>query len=370
MPVFCNLIWKEKQAAQNCAKGDIKLAFCSNCGFIVNIAFDPAKLKYTEAYECSLDFSPRFQNYAKSLAERLIKRHDIRHKRIIEIGCGKGDFLLLLCELGDNYGTGFDPSYVYRPEHGKYNNQVEFIQDYYSERYKDYQGDFIVCRHTLEHIPCPTTLLTTLRQTIGNHFNSRIFFEVPNALDTFCNLAIWDIIYEHCCYFTPISLSYAFSRCGFRVDEIVEEYRGQFLALEAYPSTETGNSREEFTQAVTQLKDDILTFSIKFQSKVNFWKKKLQEIANKNQRVVLWGAGSKGVTFLNIFNTQKQIEYIVDINPNKQGKYIAGTGQKIVTPNFLLDYQPDFVIVMNPIYESEIRKTLENLNLFPELITS
>ena len=65
MPVFCNLLWREQQTAQNCSQGDIKLAFCPECGFIGNAAFNPAKLDYTEDYECSLDFSPRFQSYAR-----------------------------------------------------------------------------------------------------------------------------------------------------------------------------------------------------------------------------------------------------------------------------------------------------------------
>ena len=229
MPVFCNVLWGEQKAAQNCSKGDIKLAFCPTCGFIGNTAFDQAKLEYTEDYECSLDFSPRFQSYARSLANDLIERHDLHHKKIIEIGSGKGDFLILLCEQGNNYGIGFDPTYVYQPEHDRY--QIDFIQDYYSENYTHYQGDLIVCRHTLEHIPNPASFLTSLRQNIGEFSKTKIFFEVPNALETFQNLAVWDIIYEHCCYFSPVSLSHAFTNCGFQVTDTREEYRGQFLAV-------------------------------------------------------------------------------------------------------------------------------------------
>ena len=367
IPVFCNLLWKERQAALDCAKGDIKLAFCPTCGFIDNVAFEPAKIDYTEDYECSLDFSPCFQSYAKSLAQDLIARHELQNKKIIEIGSGKGDFLLLLCQQGNNYGIGFDPTYVYRPEHDRY--QVEFIEDYYSEKYARYQSDLIICRHTLEHIPNPASFLTTLRSNIGDRYKPEIFFEVPNALYTFRNLGIWDIIYEHCCYFSPVSLSNAFARCGFQVTGTKEKYSGQFLCIEAFPSNDTQNVTQS-TEALTQLQNDVLTFRSKFQQKVDYWKAKLQEIASENQRVVLWGAGSKGVTFLNILQDQKQIEYVVDINPNKEGKFIPGTGQQIVTPNFLIDYKPDIIIVMNPIYKNEIKKMLTKMNLMPQLIDS
>lgn len=367
IPAFCNLLWKERQAALNCTKGDIKLAFCHTCGFINNVAFDSAKIDYTEDYECSLDFSPRFQSYARSLAEDLVTRHQLKNKKIIEIGSGKGDFLLLLCQQGNNYGIGFDPTYVHRPEHDRY--KVEFVRDYYSEKYAYYQSDLIICRHTLEHIPNPANFLTTLRRNIGNTFKPEIFFEVPNALDTFHNLSIWDIIYEHCCYFSSVSLSNTFTSCGFQVTNTKEEYRGQFLCLEAIPSRNTQNLNQKQTVAFAQLQHDVVTFRSKFQQKVDYWRAKLQEIARKKQRVVLWGAGSKGVTFLNILQEQ-QIEYVVDINPHKEQKYIPGTGQQIVSPNFLIDYQPDIVIVMNPIYENEIRQMLAKMYLKPQLLSS
>ena len=48
----------------------------------------------------------------------------------------------------------------------------------------------------------------------------------------------------------------------------------------------------------------------------------------------MWGAGARGVTLLNMLNDSR-IEYAVDINPRKQGKYVPGTGQQIVEPTFL-----------------------------------
>lgn len=363
VPVFCNVLWPEREKAVNCSRGDLKLAFCSSCGFIGNIGFDPDRLEYTQAYENSLDFSPRFQQYARTLAERLVERYDLHDKTIIELGCGKGDFLAMLCELGNNRGIGFDPTYVPLPEHEHLADRVTFIQDLYSEKYAEYRGDFICCRHTLEHIPEPTALLRTLYNVVGDRPDTGIFFEVPNALDTFRNLAIWDIIYEHCCYFTPVSLTRAFSSCGFDVGDVTEEFRGQFLCLEARPSRDPQKSAKSPAEEVRQLADDISAFKRKFQDKVADWKQKLEQMTAGGQRVVTWGAGSKGVTFLNFLRGNVPIEYVVDINPRKHGMYVAGTGQKIVPPEFLVEYKPDVAIAMNPIYEQEIRKVLDDLGL-------
>ncbi|HBB35048.1 MAG TPA: methyltransferase [Cyanobacteria bacterium UBA8803] len=368
VPIYCNLLWPQQQAAQTCPKGDIKLAFCFNCGFITNVAFDPERLGYSQDYENSLHYSPRFQEYADSLAARLVERYKIYDKDIIEIGCGKGDFLISMCQLGNNRGVGFDPSYVPRPEHSQFTGQVKFIQDFYSERYQNYHANLICCRHTLEHVPNPADLLKPLREVIGDCLNTVVFFEVPNALDTFRHLAVWDIIYEHCCYFAPSSLAHAFSRHGFQVFHLTEAFGGQFLCLEALPVVEEMGFPDEQLDAVNSLTRDIADFTTKFQAKVEAWKQKLAQIARSGQRTVVWGAGSKGVTFLNILKLQDSVEYIVDINPRKQGMYVAGTGQQIVPPAFLQDYQPDVVIVVNPIYESEIRQLMANWGLTPELM--
>lgn len=368
VPVYCNLLWSEQKAAQNCPKGDIKLAFCSETGLITNVAFDPDKLGYCQDYENSLHYSGRFQQYAQSLATSLVERHNLYQKDIIEIGCGKGDFLISLCQIGNNRGVGFDPSYVPRSEHSSMSDQVKFIQDFYSERYQDYQADLICCRHTLEHISNPADLLKPLRLAIGNRLETIVFFEVPNALHTFRNLAVWDIIYEHCCYFAPTSLAQAFSSCGFQICEQSEAFESQFLCLEALPAAEALTSNNERQDEVEELSKDIATFKTKFNSLVETWEQKLQQMAQAGKKAVAWGAGSKGVTFLNILNNQDSIEYIVDLNPRKQGMYVAGTGQKIVPPEFLREYKPDAVIIMNPIYESEIRELVTGLGLTAEFM--
>ena len=371
VPVHCNILWPSRDAARNCPIGDIKLAFCPVCSFVTNLAFEPARLEYTQAYENPLHFSPLFRYYARSLAERLIERYDLHKKDIIEIGCGNGYFLTLLCEIGNNRGVGFDPTYVKRARaQSEAKNRVKFIQDFYSERHGNYQGDLIVCRQTLEHIQNPKDFLNILRQAIGNRLDTHIFFEVPNALQTFRKLFVWDIIYEHCSYFTPISLSLTFSSCGFRVCELAEGFEGQFLCIYALPSDQdVSDSDYEQPAEVNRIASDIATFAANYQSKVETWRHRLKEMESRGQRAVVWGAGSKGVTFLNKFKNS-QVEYVVDINPHKQGMHIPGTGQQIVPPKFLQDYHPDVIIVMNPIYMREIQQLTERFGLDTEFMSA
>lgn len=372
VPVLCNILWPNRADALAVPKVDVSLAFCRNCGHLYNPGFDPALMVYTEEYENSLHFSARFQEYAENLAASLIERHDLHGKDIIDVGCGKGDFLKLICERGGNRGAGFDKSYDPGNEQGNDDGQastaegqVRFVQDWYSEAYSTVPADFILCRHVLEHIEEPYAFLTDLRNIIGNRTETTVFFEVPNALFTLKDLAIWDIIYEHCSYYSKYSLEHLFARCGFQVNDIYEAYEGQFLCIEATPASAPVAPKLD----PAELTRDLETFSKRYAAKSEHERTTLSELKEANKKVVVWGSGSKGITFLNMLRLQDQVKYAVDINPRKQGKFITGAGQEIISPEALQTYKPDCVIVMNPVYIDEIKTMMADMGLEAAYLT-
>ncbi len=207
-PVHCGLLWHNRQAALDAPEGEIQLALCLVCGHVFNQRFDPNLLQYEQPYDNSLFFSPRFQEYAHWQAERLIHTYHIFQKNIIEVGSGKGDFLALICDIGDNRGVGFDPSYTHTPGNRLLSERVEFIADYYSESYADLPVDLICSRHTLEHIDQPAEFLSSIRRTIGERIQTVLFLEVPNFDYSLRETRPWDILYEHCSYYSIPSLSF------------------------------------------------------------------------------------------------------------------------------------------------------------------
>lgn len=366
-PAICNVLWPSRSQAMRVPRVDIPLAFCPTCAHIFNSCFDPALLAYSEAYENSLHFSPRFQQYADDLALSLVERHGLYEKNLIDIGGGKGDFLKLLCQLGNNRGISIDPSYAPSAHTAAASEQITFIQDYYSEKYADLPADFVCSRHTLEHIPRPVDFVKTVRRTLGERYASIVFFEVPNALFTLHDLAIWDIIYEHCSYFTAHSLAWLFNACGFQVQDVRETFAGQFLCLEA-TATSAPTTAATDGATLTAIAHDVAVFAERYRQKIKHDQAVLAEMQRSGKQVVVWGSGSKGITFLNMLQLQEQVQYAVDINPRKQGMYITGTGQQIVPPTFLQELRPDVVLVMNPVYLDEIRQIVKDLGLTVEFV--
>ena len=82
---------------------------------------------------------------------------------------------------------------------------------------------------------------------------------------------------------------------------------------------------------------------------------------------MVWGAGSKGITFLNVLRP-RSVESIVDVNTLKQAKYIPGTGQQIMTPDFMKEYRPDVIIGMNPNYREEMTRQVSALGVHAEFL--
>ncbi len=366
MPIFCSVQWPTRHEAINAPRGNMELSFCPECGHLFNSVFDPSVMQYSAAYDCSLHFSPSFKGYAEGLADQLIEKYQLYGKNVVEIGCGKGEFLAMLCERGNNRGLGFDMSYEAGRAHAS--ERITFIKDYFQEKYLESDVDLVVCRHVLEHIPQPTSFLASVRQALGARTQTAVYFEVPNALYTLQDLGIWDLIYEHCSYFSPASLRSAFIRSGFHVTDMEITFNGQFLSIEATPDPDAPDLDDlpeilRKDEELRRLGQNVAAFRESYLHKLEEWHTRLQSSREKNMRTILWGAGAKGVMLLNALDSENVVEYIVDINPHKQGLYIAGTGQQIVPPEFLIDYYPDQVIVMNPIYQEEIKSRLEALDV-------
>lgn len=362
VPVACNVLLPTKEQALSAKRGNIYLVCCNQCGHVFNQDFEPDKMEYDPDYDNSLHFSPKFQNYAHDLAKYLLNTYHLQGKHIIEIACGKGEFLSLICRLGGCTGTGFDPSYDQRQDKDL-SEGVRILKEYFKPSRNGQQGDLICCRHALEHIYDPVEFLQTVRQAIKPDRNPVVFFEVPNVLYTLRDGGVWDIIYEHYSYFSTSSLKQAFLEAGFDVRFVYATYGDQFLGIEAIPSNTLHFSYSENDVQYNSTHQYAESFKVQYQKKFSYWHHQLRSLNEGNKKVVIWGGGSKGITFLNTFQGISNIEFVVDLNPHKQGRYVPVTGQRVVSPESLTEIHPDTVLIMNPQYLDEIQNMLNTFNV-------
>ena len=365
IPVQDGLLYPTRPLALQAPVGDIRLAFCPSCGHISNRSFEPAKLRYDADYEASLHHSPTYANFLRDLARRLTEDHRLQGKTILEIACGNGDFLRLLARFAGGRGIGFDPS-LRVGEADTDGGRLEFVADFYSERYAGREADFVCCRHMLQILPDPRPLLKTLWTALGDRAVP-VYFEVPNALRMFRDDILWYVTYEYCSFFTPTSLARLFESSGFEVLALSDCFGGDYLGIEARPADGVRPARDRRSE-VAAIARDVGRFGRAAEEMLARWEARLEELRRAGRRVAAWGAGGRAITFFSQLHVGDEIPYVADINPNRQGRFLPRTGQRVVAPEVLREYRPDAVIITNPTFEAEIREQARGLGLASDFL--
>jgi Methyltransferase domain/C-methyltransferase C-terminal domain len=366
VPVNSCLLVDNRARALHFPTGDIALAVCSRCGFIFNAAWEAERTVYSDQYEETQGFSPTFNAFNRAIADELVSSYDVRGKTVLEIGCGKGEFLSLICKLGGNRGIGYDPSFV--PARQSSGEDIRFVREFFTEGTNEVAPDLLCCKMTLEHIGQTRRFLACAR-SVANRKDSLIFFQVPDVGRILKEGAFWDIYYEHCSYFSAISLKRLFNGAGFAVQRTWTGYDGQYLMILASPAEHGSEVTPGDEESVATIIRMCGSFATAVAVSRTAWVSRLRNWAAAGQRTVLWGSGSKAVAFLTTLGVHDEVEHVVDINPYRVGKFLPGTGQRIVAPAFLREYLPDNVVIMNPVYLREVGQELARQRCEPNLYT-
>ena len=284
-----------RAAALSFPCGDIALGFCGRCGFIFNTLFDPNAVRYSPHCEETQGCSPTFSAFAKDVALQLVEKYRIQNKTIIEIGCGKGEFLKYICALGGNKGVGFDPAYAPgRSDRKGTDSDVRFIRDFFSEKYSNFSGDLVCCIMTLEHVPDPVKLVRAVRHAVSNRREAVVFFQVPDVTRILKDCCFEDIYYEHCSYFSPATLSRLFGRSGFKHLSLQTVYGNQYILLEARAAEDDRPDRHDAIEKIDLLSRLIDEFKTRYPQVLRYWRNLLRQFREGSKKVVLWGGRVEG----------------------------------------------------------------------------
>ena len=350
-------------------RGEMRLGLCRACGFLANVAFDPTLSEYSSRYEETQGYSARFVDFATGLARHWVDKYDLAGGTAIEIGCGKGEFLEYLVRAGLGRATGIDPGLHPERLRPDLAGRITARTGFYDERYGPLEADAVICRHTLEHIPDVARFVRVIRDGIGDRRDTIVLFELPDIQRILDEVAFWDVYYEHCSYFSAGSLSRLFRAAGFEVLHVERVYDDQYLILEARPSsTPAAGDPLPIEDDLEVLAKGTQLFEEGFARTLSSWRDRLATLRLAGGTAVIWGSGSKGVSFLTNLAMDDGIRCAVDINPFRQGKAMIGTGHQIVGPDALIDIRPELVVAMNPIYLDEIQAELDRRHLTADLV--
>ena len=335
VPIFQNKVYPTRELALTAEKSEVELVQSLVSGFIFNKEFNPGVMNYDVHYQNEQANSDFFKQHLSGVFE-LLRSFGIENKKVVEVGCGKGVFFEMMLNKGIDC-WGFDPTYE--------GDNPRIKKEYFDETQSGVGADVIIMRHTLEHIPQPFSFLHTIAK--ANNHKGFLFVEVPTFDWIVQKNAFWDIFYEHCNYFTEESLAVMFD------DAITGNFfNGQYIYLWA----DLSKIKSTISDHTVFTKYDTSAFRQKMES--------YKEVLSKPGSFAIWGAGAKGSTFLNQLDKEgKLVEYVIDINPSKQNKFIAGTGHPIYHPDILSKRPVEHILIMNENYLDEIKQQIAQYHI-------
>jgi len=311
--------------------GDLEVFQCSGCG-LVQLGRQPVPY-YREVIRASA-FSREMLEFRIRQFKDFVHSYSLKGKKVIEIGCGRGEYLTLMLQCGVNaYGLEYSQESVkFCTGKGLQVTQGFIEHDTYKLNYAPFEAFFIL--NFLEHLPD----LNAALRGIWNNLNDDAvgMVEVPNFDMIVRKRLFSEFIGDHLFYFTRETLVNTLHINGFEIIESSEVWHDYIISAIVRKRPKIDLSPFHLLQM--QLKDELEKYICRFGEK----------------KVAIWGAGHQALAVMALTNMGSSIKYVVDSASFKQGKFTPATHLPIVSPD-MLDVDPvDAVIVMAASYSDEV----------------
>ncbi len=310
---------------------DISIYQCSGCG-LVQLSNDPVPY-YREVIR-AVAFSDVIKAAKTKQFMDFINKYSLKDKKIIEIGCGRGEFLSLLKPLDVMaYGLEFSDNSVGYCKKNGLNVQKGYLDDS-NIKLKNSPFDAFLLLMFLEHMPDPNTALRAVYNNLSEGGVGIV--EVPNFDMFLRNKLFSEFVIDHLLYFVKDTLRVTLFLNGFEVlesNELRDDYVISFVVKK---------------RAKTDIKQ-FYDYQLKITSEIN-------EYINRfgKKRIAIWGASHQALFIISLTKISDKIKYVIDSALFKQGKYTPATHVPVVSPD-LLDSDPvDAVIIMAASYSDEV----------------
>lgn len=308
---------------------------CLGCG-LVQLSNEPVPY-YKEVIRSS-GISDEMKDFRKKQFANFVQKHLLKGKKVIEIGCGRGEYLSLMQQCGvDAYGLEQSAESVRECVKNGLEVSKGFIQNT-DDKLDNAPFDAFFMLNFLEHLPDPNSTLSGIHKNLIDDAVGLV--EVPNFDMILRKKLFSEFITDHLFYFTKDSLNTTLKLNGFEIIESEEIWHDYMISVIIKKRKKLDISH--FYKHQAQIKNEIEEYIRRF----------------KNKKVAIWGAGHQALAVISLIDLADKIKYVVDSAAFKQGKYTPATHIPIV-PSDALDSDPvDAVIVMAASYSDEVTRII------------
>lgn len=343
----------------------LKVWICHSCWLVQAEAYSRASHLFDEEYAYFSSFSSHWLRHSEEFALDAINRFSLNSESLVaEIGSNDGYLLQYFLKAGIPV-LGVEPTRsTATVSRGR---GIPTVEKFFGESVarelatKFGRADLICANNVIAHVPDLMDMCRGISLLLGD--GGSVSIEFPHLVNLVSQNQFDTIYHEHFCYFSFSRIEAAFNEVGLEVFDVKEinthggslrvhlqHQGGQNVSTDAVrkmrlleDELQINNPRfyDGFQIRADKVKNDLLSF--------------LVNAKNANKKVIGYGAAAKGNTLLNYGGVKKDlVEFVVDKNPAKVGKYLPGSRIPILEVEQLINVAPDFVLILPWNLRSEV----------------
>lgn len=311
---------------------DLRLCQCTCCGLV---QFDCEPVSYYRDVIRSGGYSSTMVELRRSQYRHFIELCALEGKKIIEIGCGRGEFLKVLTEFPVKaYGIEHKTELVKKAQALGLNVWQDFTETAETV-INGSPYDAFLSFNFLEHQPDPNAMLRCIYKNLSEDGVGLI--TVPSWDYILANNSFYELLRDHIANYSEQTLRFLLNRNGFEVLESTTVNRDTLsMIVRKRPRVHVEGLEAGFKSISQQMNEYF------------------DERATAGKRVAVWGASHQSFTAIATAGMGGRIEYIIDSAPFKQSRFAPASHVPIVSPEHFFEDSVDCILIIAPGYTDEI----------------